>query len=401
MDRIEERIRLMAKIDSRTYSDDEVPIITPCSVPYFHTSLNESSFSDNFVRSFPPVKVYSEWDGTYVTFYPKTAETTIGDLKNYIGSLRDPKRIHSSSLDSQASTMDSLNSPQERQSNSLSLFSDEIQIYGEAPGVPKQLLLDSDLISQVLEAVDSLKLYYSRIGFEYRASSCQNLQVVVYPKANFHELGVKCSINFTDSGITFTPEKGTKLSNRVIYIDFGDINSIAIFNKVENCLLIKRKTVGKNPFLVRTYSKLDFIEVKRRLKQISEIQRDSRLISDADSRISKSNLCSQYRESTVFANTLVSLVELLDSEYGKNFLSSWFESFEKPQEVSSKICFVDGKLRLVDSNCILTRQQVKTRLLNRERCSTEEEVQLNHLKFCFEEYLSKISLTFEDIWQVN
>ncbi|KAH8581986.1 uncharacterized protein ELE39_002965 [Cryptosporidium sp. chipmunk genotype I] len=396
-----EKIQLMASTGLKSYSDDELPVITPCSSPYSSSSLSIDSISNSFAKNFPSIKVYSEQDGTYITFHIKSAETTMADLKNFISSLKDNKRAHNSSMDSQASTMDSdLNSYQRMKESEISLFGHNIQIYGEIPGLTKRIFSDSDRILQAFRETDNLKLYYSNENFEIKKNIHSGLIVIVYPKANLYELGVKCFITVSESGLKFVSEEDGKLYKRIIFISFDDIYSITVYKQIENCFLIKRKTIGKSPFIIRASSSLDFNIIKKSLKQVSEIQKDSKLISDADSRLALSNMYINNVESMASMNALTTFFEFIDSNFGKAFFSNWIKSFEQDSEKFPELKILKEKLEN-DFNNLIKFKEIKESLLSQEYFLVSEERGLNDLFVEFKRYLSEVSPSVEDILQVN
>ncbi|KAL5367868.1 hypothetical protein CPHLJ_7g5470 [Cryptosporidium parvum] len=397
-----EKIQLLASTGLRSYSDEELPVITPCSAPYSSTSLNRDFISNSIAKSFPSIKVYSEQDGTYITFHIKSVETTVANLKNFIGSLKDNKRTHNSSLDSQASTMDSdLNLSRQIKEGELSLFEQNIQIYGEIPGLPKRILSDSDRILQVIRETDNLKLYYLYESFENKKGTQNELIVIVYPKANLHELGIKCFITISGSGLKFIPVDETKSSKRIIFISFDDVCSVTVYKQVENSLLIKRRTIGKSPFLIRASSSVDFTVIKRRLKQASELQKDSSLISDADSRLSKCKLQFNNVELMTKMNALTTFFEFVGSEFGRIFFSNWIKSTEEDSKKSSELKVLKEKSENNSLSHLITFTKIKEGLINQDYFSLSEEKELNDFIVEFQRYLSEASPSLEDILQVN
>ncbi|OII75202.1 uncharacterized protein cubi_03218 [Cryptosporidium ubiquitum] len=397
-----ETIRLMATTELRSYSDDELPVITPCSAPYSSFDSNRDSILNPFGNFLPSVKVYSEQDGTYVTFHIKTAETNVADLKNFINSLRDTKRTHQSSMNSQASTMDSdLNSSQQKKDGEMSLFGRNILIYGDIPGLPKRMFSDSDTILQVIRETHDLKLYYSSESFENKKYSENELMVTVYPKANLYEFGIKCLITISESGLKFVTEREEKSSNKIIFISFDDVCSIVVYKQVENCFLIKRKSIGKNPFLIRACSSFDFNIIKKRLKQVSEINRDSKLISDADSRLALSNANINNVGSLTNMNALTTFYEFLSSELGRIFFFKWIESIGQDSQKFFEMKIMKFKPENNDLNNLVTFKQIKEALLNQEYSLLAEEKGFYDLLVQFERYVKETSPPIEDILQVN
>lgn len=397
-----ETVHLMTSTELRSYSDDELPVITPCSVSHSSFNLNIDAASNSFEKNLPSLKVYSEQDGTYITFHIKTAHTTVADLKNFISSLRDTRKMHHNSMNSQASTMDSdLNSSQQKRDGDISLFEQNILIYGDIPGLPKRIFSDSDTILKVIKETNDLKLYYSNESFDNKKDSQNELIVTVYPKANLYELGIKCFITISESGLKFISDEEEKSPKKIIFISFDDVFSIIVYKKVENCLLIKRKTIGKNPFLIRTGSSLDFNILKKKLKQASEIQRDSKLISDADSRLSLCNIHLNDSKSLIYMNALTTFYEFTSSEFGKKIFYEWIKSIHQDSEKLSGIEIVRSKLENNGLNALLTYKQIKENLLNREHSSLNEDKELNDLIIKFEGYIKENSSSIEDILQVN
>ncbi|KAK9171820.1 hypothetical protein CmeUKMEL1_03005 [Cryptosporidium meleagridis] len=396
-----EKIQPLASTGFRSYSDDELPVITPCSVPYSSSSLSRDSISNSIAKNFPSIKVYSEQDGTYITFHIKSVETTVADLKNFIASLKDNKRAHNISLDSQASTVDSgLNLPRQIQEGELSLFERNIQIYGEIPGLPKRIFSDSDRILQVIKETDNLKLYYLYESFENKKGTRNELMVLVYPKANLHELGIKCFITISGSGLKFIPVDETKSSKRIIFISFDDICSVTVYKQVENILLIKRRTIGKNPFLIRASSSIDFTFIKTRLKLASELQKDSRLISDADSRLSKCKMQLNNVELMSNMNALTTFFEFIGFEFGRTSFSNWIKSIEEDSN-KSELKILKENPENISFSHLITFTKIKEGLLNQDYFSLSEEKELNDFIVEFQKYLTEVSPSLEDILQVN
>lgn len=392
--------QLLASIGLRSFSDDEFSIVTPCSVPYLSSESSRDSSSDVFAKRFLPVRVYSEQDGTYTTFNVKSAETTVADLKSFICSLRDTKRAaHHSSLDSKASTMDSeLSSHGEGQKSGISTFGQEIQVYGYIPGQPRRSFTDSDTILRAIGELDGLKLYYSTESGEGDKSS-KNLEVVVYPRADLYELGIRCLITILGSGLRFVSEKDHKFPKKIIFISFDDIGSIAVYKQVENCLLLKRRTIGKSPLLIRAGSSPDFAALKKRLKQASEVHRDAKLISDADARLATCSLRLNSVETVSSLNALSTFRECVRSHVGKKLFSEWVESMGHDSN-GLGAGILDGDPETELSN-LVTFDHVKEALLSQECSSLGEEKEFSDLLVSFECYLMKARPCFEDLLQVN
>ncbi|KAJ1608264.1 hypothetical protein OIY81_2703 [Cryptosporidium canis] len=387
-----ERIQLLASAGMRSLSDDELPIVTPCSAPYLSSAPKGSVIPDSLMKSCPSIKVYSEQDETYVIFHVRSAETTVADLKDFISSLRDGKRAHNSSLDSQASTMDSsLNSYREQPSGDMSISGQNIRVYGYIPGLPKRTLSDSDTILREINGGDGLKLYYSVDSTKHRDSSL--LKVTVYPKANLYELGINCSIVISESGLKFTPEQGEGQSKKIIFISFDDISSISVYRQIENCLLLKRRTIGKNSFLIRASSCSDFDLIKKRLKQVSEIQRDTKLISDADSRLLLCNMRPTSTESLTSSNALITYFELTKSSLGRKIFSEWTELMSKNSNSPG-----DHEAHF---NKLVTFDYIKQKLLNQDYSLSDEDQEFSNMLVKFESYLMETISSVEDLLLVN
>lgn len=399
MRRSREKGQLSVLIGLGSCSDDELSIITPCSVPYLSSVPSRDSNSDLLAKSFPSVRIYSEQDGTYATFRVKTTETTVADLKDFICSLRETRRAHHSSLDSQASTMDSdLNSHRERQESEVSTFGQDIQVYGYIPGQPRRSFSDSDTILKAVLEVDNLKLYYSTESFE-DSKDPKNLKVTVYPKANLYELGINCFITISGSGLRFISEEVERLHNKIIFIGFEDISSITVYKQVENCLLLKRRTIGKSPFLVRAGSSVDFAALKKRLRQVSEVHRDSRLVSNADSRLMTCSLRLNNVESVSSLNALATFHECVGSHLGKKIFSEWIQSTGRGYGGLETVV-LDGNPE-VNLNNLVTFEYIKERLLSPECSSPGGEREFSDLLINFESYLKEARPCVEELLQVN
>ena len=127
--RISDHQKELNSFITKSYSEEDLPVITPCSDLKFSQSLPVNTFTHLLSLEIPTIRVYSGNDGTFITF-PVKFKSTIEDLKNYIFSLKE-FRSNYSSIDSQSSTIDSSFNSSFTSSTEYALNEYDIEIYGE------------------------------------------------------------------------------------------------------------------------------------------------------------------------------------------------------------------------------------------------------------------------------
>ncbi|KAK6589410.1 hypothetical protein RS030_203238 [Cryptosporidium xiaoi] len=274
----------------KDYLENDLPVITPCSNIKFNINLQESPFLRLFSSELPTVKVYSESDGTFTAF-PTEANSTLEDLKSHIYSLKEFNKISYSSIDSQASTIDSSfnSSTFSNFVNKLSLNDYEVEIYGVVPGNSKKKFEDDSNIFEILKNYPEIKFYYSIKNFSFDHTNKDEFIVTVFPKANITEIGIDFTLKVTVDRLEFVLKDQNYTNRKMIIVNFDDIISISKYKDVENSLFIKRKNITKDPILLRTKNNCSFERLLSMIKNVSEIRLDSRIISDADRIISTKN----------------------------------------------------------------------------------------------------------------
>ncbi|KAH8739990.1 hypothetical protein FG386_001103 [Cryptosporidium ryanae] len=286
--------RNIADINScrlKSYSNDDLPVITPCSNIKFNTNLQENLFLSLFSSELPTIKVYSENDGTFITFPTEAKTTVVEDLRNYIYSLKEFNKNNHYNFDSKASTMDSSfnSSIFSNLTNTLSIDCYDVDIYGVIPGNKRKVFKNDSNIFEILEKNPELRFYYSIRNCNLKNIDEDELIVTVFPKANITEIGIDFTLNITADKLKFTLKDQKYTGKKIIIINFSDVISITKYKNAENCLFIKRKNITKDPILIRTRNKYCFERLLSKIKNISEIRIDSHIISEADRIISTIN----------------------------------------------------------------------------------------------------------------